>query len=101
MNMRLAAIQEQAAVTGVQASKVAMISTLPAETEAALALGRCASKLAAWAAKAVSLGDFDGPDRQFVAGQIVERPDFAELDDHVRAFLGLVASSRQPPGTSP
>ena len=108
MNVRLASIQEQAATTGVRASRIAMTSPDPAEAEAALALGRCASSLSAWTAKVVSLGDFGGPSHQFVAGQIVERPDLTELDNLLAVFLRLVSPGRvaigQPrtrPGAAP
>jgi hypothetical protein len=91
MNVRLTAIQEQAVATGVQAARVAMISPDPAEAEAALALGRCASRLSAWTAKSVLLGDFEGPNQQLLPGQIIERPNLAELDEILSAFLRLVS----------
>lgn len=96
MNVRLTAIQEQAATARGLASRVAMIAADRAEAEAALALSRCASALSAWTAEAASLGDFDGPNRQFMAGQIVDPPDFTELDERTAAFLRLVAPGQAP-----
>jgi hypothetical protein len=100
MNVRLSGIQEQAATSGSLAARVAMLA--PAEGSAALALGGCASKLSAWTARSVTLaGDFEGPSNQFVAGQITARPDFAELDELITAFLGLVALARPTSGVQP
>jgi hypothetical protein len=93
MNVRLTAIQEQAAAAGVHAARVAMLSP-SGQAETALALGRRASGLSAWAAASASLGECDGPDRQFVAGQITARPDFTEFDELTSAFLHQVASGR-------
>lgn len=93
MNVRLAAIGEQAATAGVRASRVAILAPGQAEADAALALGRCASGLSAWTAKAASLGDFEGANPQFVAGQIMEPPDFRELDQFLAVFLRLISPS--------
>jgi len=98
MNVRLAGIQEQTVAAGVRAARVAMISPDPTEADAALALGKCASRLSAWTAKSVKLGDFDGPDRQFVAGEITVRPDFTELDELEATFLRLVLPAQPAAG---
>jgi hypothetical protein len=87
MNVRLAAIQEQALTANVLAAQVALLSPGP-EADIAFALGKCASGLAALTAKSMTLGDFDGPNKQFMAGEITgTRPDFAELERLVAAFL--------------
>jgi hypothetical protein len=94
MNVRLAAIQEQAVTTGVLASRVALLSP-GREAEVAFALGRCASALAALTAKSITLGDYDGPNKQFMAGDITGvRPDFSQLERLVAEFLGLISPSQ-------
>lgn len=99
MNVRLAAIQEQALTANVLAAQVALLSPGP-EADIAFALGKCASGLAALTAKSMTLGDFDGPNKQFVAGEITgTRPDFAELERLVAAFLRLISPGR--PATEP
>ena len=91
MNVRLAAIQEQALTANVLAAQVALLSPGP-EADIAFALGKCASGLAALTAKSMTLGDFDGPNKQFVAGEITgTRPDFAELEPLVAAFLRQIS----------
>jgi hypothetical protein len=91
MNVRLAAIQEQAVTTGVLATRVALLSPGP-EAEVSVALGTCASGLAALTAKSITLGDYDGPNRQFIAGDITGvRPDFGQLERLVAEFLGLIS----------
>ena len=99
MNVRLAAIEEQALTANVLASRVALLSP-GAEAENAFAMGKCASGLAALTAKSATLGDFDGPNKQFVAGEITgTRPDFDELERLVAAFLRLISPAR--PVTEP
>jgi len=99
MNVRLAAIQEQALTANVLAARVALLSPGP-EAEIAFALGKCASGLTALTAKSMTLGDFDGPNKQFVAGEITgTRPDFAELERLVAAFLRQISPG--PPATEP
>ena len=99
MNVRLAAIQEQALTANVLASQVALLSPGP-EAAIAFALGKCASGLAALTAKSMTLGDFDGPNKQFVAGEITgTRPDFAELERLVAAFLRQISPGQ--PATEP
>jgi hypothetical protein len=99
MNVRLAAIQEQAVTTGVLASRVALLSP-GHEAEIAFALGKCASGLAALTAKSITLGDYDGPNKQFMAGDITgSRPDFTQLERLVAAFLGLISPGQATAGT--
>ena len=94
MNVRLAAIQERAVTTGVLASRIGLLSP-GQEAQTAFALGNCASGLAALTAKSITLGDFEGPNKQFVAGDITgERPEFTELDQLVRVFLDLISPDR-------
>jgi hypothetical protein len=91
MNVRLTAVQEQAVTTGVLATRIALLSPVQ-EAEAAFALGKCASRLAALTARSITLGDFDGPNKQFIAGDITGiRPDLSELDRLVTAFLSLIS----------
>ena len=98
MNVRLAAIQEQALTANVLAARVALLSPGP-EADLAFALGKCASGLTALTAKSMTLGDFDGPNKQFVAGEITgTRPDFAELEPLVAAFLRQISPGQ--PATS-
>ena len=100
MNVRLTAIQEQAVNTGVLASRVALLSP-GRETETAFALGRCASGLAALTAKSITLGDYEGPNLQFVAGDITGvRPDFTELERLVATFLNQISHDQATTGTS-
>ena len=99
MNVRLAAIQEQALTANVLAARVALLSPGP-EADIAFALGKCVSGLAALTAKSMTLGDFDGPNKQFVAGEITgTRPDFAELERLVAAFLRQISPGL--PATEP
>ena len=99
MNVRLAAIQEQALTANVLAARVALLSPGP-EADIAFALGKCASGLTALTAKSMTLGDFDGPNKQFVAGEITgTRPDFAELERLVAAFLRQISPGQ--PATEP
>jgi hypothetical protein len=99
MNVRLAAIQEQALTANVLAAQVALLSPGP-EADIAFALGKCASGLTALTAKSMTLGDFDGPNKQFVAGEITgTRPDFAELERLVAAFLRQISPGQ--PATEP
>jgi hypothetical protein len=91
MNVRLAAIQEQALTANVLAARVALLSPGP-EAEIAFALGKCASGLTALTAKSMTLGDFDGPNKQFVAGEITgTRPDFTEFERLIAVFLRLIS----------
>jgi hypothetical protein len=99
MNVRLTAIQEQAVTTGVLASRVALLSP-GQEAETAFALGKCASELAARTAKSVTLGDFEGPNKQFIAGDITGvRPDFDELERLVTAFLNQISPGQATAST--
>jgi hypothetical protein len=94
MNIRLAAIQEQALTANVLASQVALLSP-GQEADIAFALGKCVSGLAALTAKSMTLGNFDGPNKEFLAGEITgTRPDFAELERLVAVFLRLIQVSR-------
>ncbi len=94
MNVRLAEIQEQAVITGVLASRVALLSP-GQEAEIAFALGKCASELAARTAKSITLGDYDGPNKQFMAGDITgPRPSFDQLEKLVAALLGPLSPER-------
>jgi hypothetical protein len=91
MNVRLAAIQEQAATTGVLASRIALLSP-GQEAEIAMALGKCASGLAALTAKSMKLGEYEGPNNQFMAGDLTGvRPDLAELERLVAALLKQIS----------
>ena len=91
MNVRLAAIQEQALTANVLASRVALLSP-GAEADIAFALGKCASGLTALTARSITLGDFDGPNKQFVAGEITgTRPDFTEFERLIAVFLRLIS----------
>jgi hypothetical protein len=91
MNVRLAAIQEQALTANVLASRVALLSP-GEEAEVAFKLGKCASGLAALTAKSMTLGDFDGPNGQFVAGEITgKRPNFTEFEQTIAEFLRLIS----------
>ena len=105
MNVRLAAVQEQALTANVLASQVALLSP-GREAEVAFELGKCASGLAALTAKSMTLGDFDGPNKQFVAGEITgTRPDFTQYERLVTVFLGLIpagqASADAPAAITP
>jgi hypothetical protein len=91
MNVRLAAIQEQALTANVLASRVALLSP-GAEADTAFALGKCASGLTALTARSMTLGDFDGPNKQFVAGEITgTRPNFTEFERLIAVFLRLIS----------
>lgn len=91
MNVRLSAIQEQALTANVLASRVALLSP-GQEAEIAFALGKCASGLTALTAKSMTLGNFDGPDKQFLAGEITgTRPNFDELESLLARFLLLIS----------
>jgi hypothetical protein len=99
MNVRLAAVQEQALTASVLASRVALLSP-GQEADVAFALGKCASGLAAHTAKSMTLGDFDGPDKQFLAGEITgTRPNLDELDRLVAGFLRLISAAQPTVGS--
>jgi hypothetical protein len=91
MNVRLAAIQEQALTANVLASRVALLSP-GAEADTVFALGKCVSGLTALTARSITLGDFDGPNKQFVAGEITGiRPSFTEYERLIAVFLRLIS----------
>jgi hypothetical protein len=90
MNARLTAIQDHAVQVGLQASRSALLSP-QAVAEAALALGRVASTLSAWAVSNTVLGEYGGPDGQFIAGEMRSRPDLSEFDQRTEAFFRQAA----------
>ena len=92
MNIRLATIQDQATAVGLQASRVALLSP-GAVAEGALALGQAASRLSAWAARNAELGDYSGPNVQFLAGQLKSAPDLTDLEARTAEFLRLASGS--------
>ena len=95
--VRVASIS--AVTTGVLATRVALLSP-GREAEVAFAPGTCASGLAALTPKSMTLGDYDGPNRQFIAGDITgARPDFCQLERLVAEFLGLISPGPAQEGT--
>lgn len=92
LNVRLTTTQDYAVAVGLQASRAALLSARPS-ADAALALSRAASKLSAWVVTSAHMGDYSGPGEQFVPGQVLGTPDFAELDRCAAEFLRLAAAA--------
>jgi hypothetical protein len=91
MGVRLTSIQEHAVSVGLQASRAALLSPAPV-ADAALSVGLAASNLSSWAVENVDLGDFSGPDNQFLPGEMRSHPDLGEFDVATATFFRLAAN---------
>jgi hypothetical protein len=92
MDVRLGRAQDYAVTIGLRAAHAALLS--PSDVaDAALNLGRAASKLAAWTAINANMGHSVGPSDHFAGGVVSMKPDFAELDASTAEFLRLVSAA--------